>query len=99
VLRGFGLSDKGSIRPVNEDSFAVEEDLGLCVVADGMGGHKAGEVASQLAVEAIIDVVRGGPDGWSFGYDPSLSEDGNLLRTAVHVANLQVVEASGANVH
>ena len=97
MLRAFGLSDKGSVRPVNEDSFAVEEDLGLCVVADGMGGHKAGEVASQLAVEAIVDVVRGGPGVWSFGYDPSISEDGNLLRTAVHVANLQVAGAAGAN--
>jgi PPM family protein phosphatase len=97
VLRAFGFSDRGSVRPANEDRFAIAEDLGLCVVADGMGGHNAGEVASQLAVDAIVDVVRHGPDGWMFGYDPLLSDDGNLLRTAVHVASLQVAEAAAAS--
>jgi protein phosphatase len=107
VLRAFGLSDKGCVRAVNEDRFAIEHELGLCVIADGMGGHNAGEIASQLAVDAILDVVRhpaalgrastdAANAAWPFGYDPSLSDDGNLLRTAVHVASLQVVEASRA---
>jgi PPM family protein phosphatase len=102
VLRAFGLSDSGSSRPTNEDRFAIDEDLGLCVIADGMGGHKAGAIASQLAVNAIVEVVRqgnahcpGAVPGRS-GYDRSLSADGNLLRTAVQVASLQVVEAAGA---
>ena len=48
-----GISDLGLQREGNEDSFSVESPLGLYVVADGMGGHLAGEVASQVAVEMI----------------------------------------------
>jgi serine/threonine protein phosphatase PrpC len=99
VLRAFGLSDKGRVRPINEDCFAVREDLGLCVVADGMGGHNAGEVAAQLAIDAVVDVLRGSEDveAWPFGYDPELSDAGNLLRTAVHVASTQVLEAASTD--
>jgi protein phosphatase len=109
-LRAYGLTDKGRIRPTNEDCFAIREDLGLCVIADGMGGHNAGEVAARLAVDAVVDhiaehhtrcadaEVAGEPgehqDLWPFGFDPSLSAHGNLLRTAVHVADLQVRETA-----
>ena len=111
MLRAYGLTDKGRIRPINEDCFAIHEDLGLLVVADGMGGHNAGEVAARVAVEAVVEVVREGRrdgrsakalaersalDVWPFGYDPSLSDDGNLLRTAIHVACVQVIEAAGS---
>jgi serine/threonine protein phosphatase PrpC len=52
-----GLSDVGRRRKTNEDAFLVDDELGLYVVADGMGGHSAGEVASQEAVDAIHDMV------------------------------------------
>ena len=93
-LRAYGLTDKGLVRPTNEDCFAIQEDLGLCVIADGMGGHNAGEVAARLAVDAVVDFVRQGDDSWPFGFDPSLSADGNLLRTAIHLANVQIREAA-----
>ena len=57
-LQAYGLTDKGRVRPTNEDCFAIHEELGLCVVADGMGGHNAGEVAARLAVDAVVDFVR-----------------------------------------
>jgi PPM family protein phosphatase len=108
-LRAYGLTDKGRIRPTNEDCFAIREDLGLCVIADGLGGHNAGEVAARLAVDAVVNYVgehhaRCGdgsltgaadrPDLWPFGFDPALSADGNLLRAAVHAADLQVRETA-----
>ncbi len=55
---GQGLSDLGKKRVTNEDSFLCDDELGLYVVADGMGGHNAGEVASQEAIETLSDMVR-----------------------------------------
>lgn len=94
MLRAFGISDKGRIRPTNEDCFAVEEALGLCIVADGMGGHNAGEVAARMAVDAVVDHVRANSADWPFGFDRTLSAEANGLRTAVHIANLQIREAA-----
>jgi serine/threonine protein phosphatase PrpC len=54
----FGLTDIGRRRLSNEDSFLVDNELGLYVVADGMGGHNAGEVASGEAVDALHCMVR-----------------------------------------
>ncbi len=101
MLQAFGVTDQGRIRPTNEDRFAVDAHAGLCVVADGMGGHNAGEVAARIAVDTIVDFIRAsasrapaGGETWPFGYDPSLSDAGNLLRTAIHLANAQVLEAA-----
>ena len=98
MLRAWGLSEKGSIRPNNEDRFAIDQALQLCVVADGMGGHNAGEIAADAAVEAVLDVARDRLRlGWPFGFDPSLSEAGNVIRTAIHLANLRVLETAGSS--
>lgn len=105
MLRASGVSDKGRVRPTNEDCFAVNESLRLCVVADGMGGHNAGEVAARLAVDAVSDFVAGAtldralgrPTQHPFGTEPSLSDAGNLLRTAIHLANMQILESAGTS--
>src|SRR5262249_24217741 len=69
------------------------------VIADGMGGHSAGEVASRMAVDAIREYVGrfAVTTTWPYGFDPKVSETGNLLGTAVHVANAPVFEAATAN--
>jgi serine/threonine protein phosphatase PrpC len=56
--RGHGCTDVGRRRALNEDSFLVDDDLGLYVVADGMGGHSAGEIASREAIETLHNMVR-----------------------------------------
>lgn len=96
MLQAWGFSEKGTVRPTNQDRFAIDESLRLCVIADGMGGHNAGEIAAHTAVDAVLDVVRDKERlGWPFGVDPSLSEAGNLIRTAIHLANMQVLEQAG----
>ena len=98
MLQASGLSETGSIRATNEDRFAIDETLQLCVVADGMGGHNAGEIAANTAVDAVLDVFYDRPRlGWPFGFDPSLSEGGNLIRTAICLANMRVLETAGSS--
>jgi protein phosphatase len=93
VLRAWGSSEKGSVRPTNQDRLAIDHHLQLCVIADGMGGHQAGEIAADAAIEAVRHAVGDRHHiGWPFGVDPSLSEAGNLIRTAIHLANLRVLE-------
>ena len=53
LLESSGITDVGLKRERNEDYFSMEDSLGLYIVADGMGGHQAGEVASRVAVELI----------------------------------------------
>jgi serine/threonine protein phosphatase PrpC len=94
VTRAFGVSDAGRVRKSNEDKFVSDPGLGLFAVADGMGGHKAGEVAAQLAIDAITGFIgRSEKDydvTWPYGIDDTLSFDGNRLRTAIYLANRKV---------
>jgi serine/threonine protein phosphatase PrpC len=58
MIEAFGASDPGCVRNNNEDSFLIAPELGLYVVADGMGGAQAGEHASRLAVESVRDSIE-----------------------------------------
>jgi PPM family protein phosphatase len=89
----------GVKRPTNEDSYCARPDLGLFVVADGMGGHVAGEVASRLAVETIelaVAATRDRPpdETWPTAWNPALSRDGNRLWAAFMLANRRLAEES-----
>jgi serine/threonine protein phosphatase PrpC len=62
VMRSYGATDVGRRREANEDAFLREDEIGLWVVADGMGGHAAGEVASREAIDTINGMVRRGKE-------------------------------------
>src|SRR5262249_27116852 len=88
----------GTVRTINEDSSLLEPDLGVVAVADGMGGHNAGEVASQLALDTIRSFLKKSASGdditWPFGFTPTRSFAANRLMTAIRIANRRVFRAS-----
>lgn len=98
MLEAFAISDRGLVREGNEDSYICDDTLKLFMVADGMGGHSAGEVASRLAIDTVEGFIRRSHDDsdflWPYGVDPQLTMGGNRLRTAVHLANRRVFRAS-----
>ncbi len=88
-------TDPGLRRSQNEDSYRASPAVGLFVVADGMGGHVGGEVASELAVAEIQNVVEstralGPQDTWPMPFDRALGRDGNRLRAGFDFANRKI---------
>ncbi|MCX7048694.1 MAG: Stp1/IreP family PP2C-type Ser/Thr phosphatase [Candidatus Sumerlaeota bacterium] len=94
ALRSYGATDVGLKRGHNEDFFLANDELGLYLVADGMGGHAAGEVASHTAINTIGDFVSGAKRDkdftWPFGVDHNMTEDENLLVSAIKIANREI---------
>lgn len=93
-----GQTDVGRRRKNNEDSLGTFGDSLLFVVADGMGGHAAGEIASKTAVDAVNEFVtltaRETDITWPWGLDPDISLNANRLVTAIRFANQKVLDLS-----
>ncbi len=95
-VKAYGLTHVGRQRQHNEDSFLVEDNGGLFLVADGMGGHAAGEIASRIAVDSIAEFIlhTKEDDGtWPHAYDEHFKRTTNRLMAAVRMANTRVLEA------
>jgi len=88
-MEAFGLTHPGSARPNNEDALAIELELAIALVADGMGGQKCGEVASAETVETVVSYLRR-PAEDSLGPE-------ELLKEAVRAANRRVWDNAQAS--
>lgn len=97
---GFGNTDKGLVRSNNEDNFFVDAQMGLFIVADGMGGVNAGEVASKMAVDVIGNYIRrsnNSSEPFTGEYKPQYSEPSNRLSSGIWLANKVIEESSRKN--
>ncbi len=89
-IRCVGVTDTGRIREHNEDTIGTDPDIGLLVLADGMGGYNAGEVASGIAVRTVLSLIKEAvqrEDLTVADAGQGISRTGILLRDAIHRAN------------
>jgi serine/threonine protein phosphatase PrpC len=92
-----GMTDTGLLREHNEDSLLLMPEYGIVAVADGMGGHRSGDVASQLAISTLSDffeVVVGHDGTWPFPADPALSDEENYVVIGLRLANRRIFDRS-----
>jgi protein phosphatase len=98
LIESAGITDVGKKRKGNEDALFLDEALGLYVVADGMGGHRAGEIASQLVVNTISSHIlqskNNGDAGNNMSPDKTLSREAHQLLSGIQLSNKVVHEAS-----
>lgn len=93
-----GETNVGRKRNHNEDNFSIVPDYGLFVVADGMGGHAAGEVASKMAIDALREFFAATQDDpertWPYKMDRTKGYEENRLITGIKLANLRIYETA-----
>ncbi len=87
------VTDVGKVRAINEDSFSAAQDLGLFIVADGLGGQNAGEVASKMAIEVVKGHLETNKDRLVGEYKEEFSRDTNRMLSGIRVANSAIYEA------
>jgi PPM family protein phosphatase len=101
IVESAGITDVGKKRQGNEDALFFDDALGLYVVADGMGGHRAGEIASKLVIDTISKYVReasnNGDDASKSASDKTLSREANMLLSGIYLSNRVVHKASIQN--
>jgi len=99
-INACGRTDMGLVRPNNEDGFYIDEKARLLVVADGMGGHASGEIASKLALDVIRDYFKAFHEGRVAlvgKFDEDQSELTKAIGSSVRLANQAIYEAAKSN--
>lgn len=95
-----GTTHVGMKRNHNEDNYLVLPEENLCIVADGMGGHSSGEIASKIAVDELGEFFRmtsrDGDATWPFKMDKTRNYDENRLATGIKLANKSIFDKAGA---
>ena len=93
--QGTGFTDTGLTRQTNQDAFTVDNDLGLWIVADGMGGHAGGGIASRIAVDSLVGTIRAAAADSALSTQPSRAVD--LLTEALSIAHEAIYQAALQN--
>jgi serine/threonine protein phosphatase PrpC len=99
-FKSFGFSDPGKINKNNEDNFICNNDEGLFLVADGMGGHASGETASKMTVETVNEFViasRANEITWPIKPRKDLSQEANRLLAGVYLSHLRIKKSGDAD--
>ncbi len=97
-----GQTDVGAVRDHNEDAIACEDEIGLAVLADGMGGHQGGEMASAITVSTVMDVVRNKLKHINHGdvdRETGYSIESITVHEAITLANKKVYDSAQKNTH
>lgn len=101
-LRYAGTTHVGMKRKHNEDNLVMVPERRLYVVADGMGGHACGEVASKISVETMVDFFNGSAEDddltWPCKISGELSHLANMMNASVKLANMKIFEKSESDV-
>ncbi len=91
---GAGLTDVGQVRSLNEDAYFFDDEQGLYIVADGMGGHAAGEIASEQAVDTVRGMVRRGEGALTALTTSKGRPDPDVIHTAQRILESAVQAAT-----
>ncbi len=101
VIEAFARTDPGPVREKNEDNFSMDEDGGLFLLADGMGGHVAGEVAARIAIDTVRDVLRGMSDPDETRLERVMTDYADVIRErmryAMNQASMRIRQAALEN--